>query len=79
LRDPISKITRAKWTGGVAQEVELLFCKCEALSSNPSPIKKEKKQNNNQNQPKSKQTNYAKVKEARFKGHILYDSFTQNI
>jgi hypothetical protein len=24
---PISKITRAKWTGGVAQEVECLLCK----------------------------------------------------
>jgi hypothetical protein len=36
-RDPISKITRAKRTraGGVAQVVELLLCKCEALSSNP--------------------------------------------
>jgi hypothetical protein len=29
LKTPISKITRAKWTGGVAQAVEL-----EALSSN---------------------------------------------
>jgi hypothetical protein len=33
LRDPISKITRAKWTGSVAQAVEHLLCKCEALSS----------------------------------------------
>jgi hypothetical protein len=24
---PISKITRAKWTGGVAQAVECLLCK----------------------------------------------------
>jgi hypothetical protein len=31
--DPISKITRAKWTGGVAEVVESLLCKCEALSS----------------------------------------------
>jgi hypothetical protein len=26
--DPISKITRAKWTGGVAKALEHLFCKC---------------------------------------------------
>jgi hypothetical protein len=25
-QDPISKITRAKWPGGVAQEVEYLLC-----------------------------------------------------
>jgi hypothetical protein len=37
---PISKITRAKWTGDVAPAVEHLLCKCEALSSNPSPPKK---------------------------------------
>jgi hypothetical protein len=37
FQDPISKITRAKWTGGVAQLVEYLLCKCEALSSNSSP------------------------------------------
>jgi hypothetical protein len=39
---PISKTTKAKWTGVVAQAVEHLLCKCEALSSNPSPIKKKK-------------------------------------
>jgi hypothetical protein len=39
---PISKITRAKWTEGVAQAVEYLFGKCEALSSNHSlTLKKE--------------------------------------
>jgi hypothetical protein len=27
---------KAKWTGEVAQAVECLFCKCKALSSNPS-------------------------------------------
>jgi hypothetical protein len=27
-----SKITRAKWTGGVAQAAELLLCKCDSLS-----------------------------------------------
>jgi hypothetical protein len=43
LWDSISKITRAKWTDCVAQTVEHLFCKYEALSSKPSPIKKKKK------------------------------------
>jgi hypothetical protein len=33
-QDPISKITRAKWTGGVAQVLEHLLCKCEALGPN---------------------------------------------
>jgi hypothetical protein len=33
----ISKITKAKWNGGV---VDHLFCKHKALSSNPSPSKK---------------------------------------
>jgi hypothetical protein len=44
LRDPphISKITRAKWTGGVAQVVELLLCKHEVLSSNPNPRERER-------------------------------------
>jgi hypothetical protein len=37
---PISKITRAKWAGGVAQVVEHLLCKDKALSSNPIPTKK---------------------------------------
>jgi hypothetical protein len=46
LRDPISKITRAKWTRGVAQVVEWLFCKHEALGSNLNPMKKKKKSNN---------------------------------
>jgi hypothetical protein len=44
-QDPISKVTRAKWTGGMAQAAECLLCKYEALSlsSNPSPTKKKKK------------------------------------
>jgi hypothetical protein len=33
LRDLISKITRTKWTGGVAQAVESLLCKPRAPSS----------------------------------------------
>jgi hypothetical protein len=40
---PISKITRATWTGGEAQVVESLLCKHQVLSSNPIPIKKKKK------------------------------------
>jgi hypothetical protein len=36
---PISKLTRANWTGDVAQVVEHLF----ALSSNPGPTKKNQK------------------------------------
>jgi hypothetical protein len=35
-------LQRAKWTGGVTQRVEHLFCKHEALSSNPSSKKKKK-------------------------------------
>jgi hypothetical protein len=40
LTDLIFKTTRTKWTGGVAQEVECLLCKYEALSSNPHEKKK---------------------------------------
>jgi hypothetical protein len=36
MRPPISKITRAKWIGGVSQVAECLLCKCKALSSIPS-------------------------------------------
>jgi hypothetical protein len=32
-----SKLARAKWTADVAQVVEPLLCKPEALNSNPSP------------------------------------------
>jgi hypothetical protein len=41
---PISKITTAKWIAGVSQVVEHLHCKCDALSSYPSPTKNKKKQ-----------------------------------
>jgi hypothetical protein len=37
---PISKITRAKWVGVVAQMIEHLLCKCEGLRSNLNPTKK---------------------------------------
>jgi hypothetical protein len=37
--DPLSKINRAKRTGGVTQAVEHLPCKCKALSSHPRPTK----------------------------------------
>jgi hypothetical protein len=36
--DPISKITRAKWSRSVTKVVGYLLCKQKALSSNPSPI-----------------------------------------
>jgi hypothetical protein len=40
--DPISKIITAKWVGGVAQAVECLLCRHEALSLNPTLITKKK-------------------------------------
>jgi hypothetical protein len=52
---PISKISRAKWTGDVAQAVE--HCKYKALSSNPSPTKKKKKANVHTPQFKTKLSN----------------------
>jgi hypothetical protein len=39
----MSKITRAKWSGSMAQAVVDLLCKCEALSSNLRPPTKKKK------------------------------------
>jgi hypothetical protein len=45
LWDPISKITRAKRTRGVAQAVEHLLCKSE-----PPPKKKKKKERKKQDQ-----------------------------
>jgi hypothetical protein len=41
--DPILKKKSQKRAGGVAQVVELLPSKCEALSSNPNTAKKKKK------------------------------------
>jgi hypothetical protein len=43
VRGPISKITRAKWTGDVAQVVKCLLCKYEAINSNPGTTKKKKR------------------------------------
>jgi hypothetical protein len=42
-QDPLSKITRAAWTGGEAQAVECLLCKCKVLSSKPHSHRKGKK------------------------------------
>jgi hypothetical protein len=42
LQDPISKITRTKWTGGVAKVVEHLLCKHKTLSSKPQSHKQNK-------------------------------------
>jgi hypothetical protein len=44
---PFSKITTAKWTGGVAQVLEHVLCKSKALSLNPNPTKKKKKKAEN--------------------------------
>jgi hypothetical protein len=41
-KTPIPKITTAKWTGSVAQEIEYLLCKCEALTLNSSSTRKKK-------------------------------------
>jgi hypothetical protein len=43
LQDPICKVTRAKWAGGVAQATECLLCKSETLSSKSNPTKRRKK------------------------------------
>jgi hypothetical protein len=51
-RAPISKITRAKWTGGVAQAKEHLLCKCKTLNSNPNPNRIKKQKNAHWNLPK---------------------------
>jgi hypothetical protein len=42
LRDPISEIIRAKWTGGMAQALEHLLGKHEPMSSNPRKKRKRK-------------------------------------
>jgi hypothetical protein len=44
LQNTLSKITRVKWTGSVAQAVECLFCKHKALSSNPNLTKNKKEE-----------------------------------
>jgi hypothetical protein len=46
VRDPISKITRAKWTGGSAQRIEHLLCKCEAFDFKPQSNPPAKKKRN---------------------------------
>jgi hypothetical protein len=45
--DPISKITRVKWTEGMPQAVECLLCEHQALSSNHSNTQKNSKKNKN--------------------------------
>jgi truncated hemoglobin YjbI len=40
---PISKITRAKWAGDMAQAVEHLPCKRKTLEFKPQSFKKKKK------------------------------------
>jgi hypothetical protein len=48
-QDPLSKITRAKRPGGVAQAVKYLPCKHEVLRTNSSTTKKKKKAKKNLN------------------------------
>jgi hypothetical protein len=43
LRDPISKLTKVKRVGGVAQVVEHLPSKCAAQSSNPNTARGKKR------------------------------------
>jgi hypothetical protein len=43
LKNTTKQNFKVKRTEGVAQEVEHLLCKCKALRSNPSPIKKKLK------------------------------------
>jgi hypothetical protein len=50
--DPTCKITKTKWTKGVAQVVGHLLYKRETLSSNPSQIKKEKRKNSLIHEPR---------------------------
>jgi hypothetical protein len=52
-QDPVSKITTAKWTGGVAQVIKHLLCKHEVLSSNSSLTKKQKQKQNQKTRQKT--------------------------
>jgi hypothetical protein len=49
-QEPISKITRAKMAGGMAQAVECLLANTKTLSSNPSISKKQNKKKEFQRQ-----------------------------
>jgi hypothetical protein len=42
-RDPVSKITRAKWTGSMAQVLEYLVCKVQSTEFKPQSHQKKKK------------------------------------
>jgi hypothetical protein len=42
LRDSISKITRAKWTGYTVQEIEYLLYKCKPLNSKAQSYQRKK-------------------------------------
>jgi hypothetical protein len=41
---PVYPQATAIWTGGVAEVVEYLLCKCEALSSNLKPTKERERE-----------------------------------
>jgi hypothetical protein len=53
LQDPISKITRTKWTGDVAQAVEHLLCKRSPEFKPPSHQKKKERKQQAENEQKS--------------------------
>jgi hypothetical protein len=63
-QDPISKITRVKWTGGITQAIECLFCKHEALSSNSSLTK-------NKNKSLSMEDDWQIVESLLWKRHLI--------
>jgi hypothetical protein len=46
-RQTVHKTPSPKWTGGVAQAVQRLYCKCEAPSSDSSLTKKTNKEEKN--------------------------------
>jgi hypothetical protein len=51
----ISKITRAKWIGGMGEAVECLFFKCKALSSiKTNKQKQTNKKNKGKREPRQK-------------------------
>jgi hypothetical protein len=54
LETPISKITRVKWTGHVAQAMQCLLCEQEALSSNSRQTHQKKKKEKKKERKKKK-------------------------
>jgi hypothetical protein len=65
MQDPVSKITKTKRVGDMAQVVKLLASKCKALSSNSSTIPPKQPKNQNQKNPYSVQLIYTNKKDAK--------------